>query len=148
MNENPPNSPTTAPSLHSYLPNRNGMIESYQQRSILEPGKIIDIPILHLRDVVLFPGATLPLRIRGQERREMIQRIFSNPGDNPHIGIINLHYSVRGLTKVAANIGTTIEIREMTVNRDFASDTSNADEEIVLTAQGRYRFSILKWVFL
>ncbi|XP_058785241.1 uncharacterized protein LOC131660116 [Vicia villosa] len=98
---------TSIASLHTYL----GDVEDTRHRTaFLDGGAILNIPLFCLQGVVLFPGATLPLRVTVSRFVTAIERALSHV---PHtIAVIRVHRETGIFTMKAASIGTTAVIRQ------------------------------------
>jgi Lon protease-like protein len=132
------------PASHSYLGND---LEDVKKRDILSVNSIHDILLLPMRDVILFPGETIPLRIQNSGLLLEIRKLFEPRidlygdvhEDIHHIGIVNATRVITGSSTLV--IGTTIEIR--TKSRENMRRLGTNDE-VILTGKGRHRFKVLK----
>ncbi|RYG61337.1 hypothetical protein EON64_18645, partial [archaeon] len=139
------------PASHSYLGYQLSHV-SPSLRGLLTPGELYNLILVPLQDVVLFPGETLPLRVRQQE---YIRRLSSVLGrEDTHtpelIGVTHIlsrlarrpsrlpttHHDLDTILSRLNKIGTTIEIR--TAHR---TEEDNF-EELLCTSRGRQRFFI------
>jgi hypothetical protein len=106
------------------------------RRELVTEGQVLDdLILLPLRNVVLFPNESLPLRLRNPHYITAIAGMLET---SPllHLGIVNLgDYSpIRD-----GFVGTSAEIRAVS-----AGASSSAAHEIVLRAKGRHRFALLE----
>lgn len=111
------------PAHHQYL---GSNIEEFSGRTIFAEDQTIQLPILKLPSVVLFPGETLPLNFYMPNHVSMIRNLFTT---NRTLGIVNLN-----LQNQQCQFGTTAEIVSV-----------HADEEdggISIKSIGRQRFKI------
>ncbi|MED6145484.1 hypothetical protein PIB30_025791 [Stylosanthes scabra] len=99
----------SVPSLHTYL----GDVEDTRHRTaFLDGGSVVNLPLFRLQGVVLFPGATLPLRVIEPHMVAAVERALSQ-ADVPYtIGVIRIHRDTANWRMKSASIGTTAEIRQ------------------------------------
>ncbi|XP_050366433.1 uncharacterized protein LOC126784927 [Argentina anserina] len=100
---------TCLASLHTYL----GEVEDTHHRmAFLDGGAVLNLPIFYLEGVVLFPDATLPLRVIRPNFVAAIEGAL-NQVDAPYtIGVIRVYRDPDNRSIKFANIGTTAEIRQ------------------------------------
>lgn len=100
---------TCIASLHTYL----GVVEDTHHRTaFLDGGAVFTLPIFCLQGVVLFPGATLPLRVIESNFVAAVERAL-NQVDVPYtIGVIRVYMDTANHRMKSATIGTTAEIRQ------------------------------------
>ena len=115
---------------HHYL-----ALNDLGRRELVTEGQVLDdLILLPLRNIVLFPNETVPLRVRNPHYIAAIAGMLET---SPllHLGIVNLgeHAPIRD-----GFVGTSAEIRAVS-----AASSSSADE-IVLRAKGRHRFALLE----
>ncbi|XP_004501096.2 uncharacterized protein [Cicer arietinum] len=100
---------TSIASLHTYL----GDVEDTRHRTaFLDGGAILNLPLFSLQGVVLFPGATLPLRVTVPRFVVAIERAMSQVDVPYTIGVIRVHRDNGSFRKKMASIGTTAVIRQ------------------------------------
>ncbi|GAA0155365.1 ubiquitin-protein ligase [Lithospermum erythrorhizon] len=120
--------------LHSYL----GDVEYTNNRAggFLEGGVVISgVPIFYLEGVVLFPEATLPLRVIQPNFIAAIEKALV---DAPHtIGVVRVYRDGGGRVRFAST-GTTAEIRQY---RRLDDGTVN----VITRGQQRFRLS-RRWI--
>ncbi|KAF8407095.1 hypothetical protein HHK36_006220 [Tetracentron sinense] len=97
---------TCLASLHTYL----GEVEDTHHRvAFLDGRSILNLPMFYLEGVVLFPEATLPLRVIQPRFIAAIERAL-NQVDAPYtIGVVHIHRSPDDEMLKFATIGTTAE---------------------------------------
>ncbi|GAB2275808.1 hypothetical protein Dimus_010557, partial [Dionaea muscipula] len=96
-------------SLHTYL----GEVEDTHHRlSFLEGGAILNVPLFYLEGVVLFPGATLPLRVVHSNFVIAAERTISQIDIPFVIGVIHVYMDPSDGRMVFGLVGTTAEIRQ------------------------------------
>ncbi|KAK8547394.1 hypothetical protein V6N13_098104 [Hibiscus sabdariffa] len=119
---------TYLPSLHSYL----GEVDDTRHRSSFwEGAAILNLPLFYLEGVVLFPEATLPLRVTKPNFVAAVNRAMSQ-ADAPYtIGVVRAYRNSNGGLLNLAKIGTTAEIRQY---RPLEDGTVN----LVTRAQQRF----------
>ncbi|KAM1224497.1 hypothetical protein COP2_044553 [Malus domestica] len=94
-------------SLHTYL----GEVEDTHHRvAFLDGGAVLKLPIFYLEGVVLFPEATLPLRVIQPSFVLSIERALNQIDAPCTIGVIHV-FRDNGRIRFA-NVGTTAEIRQ------------------------------------
>ncbi|XP_061369594.1 uncharacterized protein LOC133312424 [Gastrolobium bilobum] len=96
-------------SLHSYL----GDVEDTRHRTaFLDGGAILNLPLFCLPGFVLFPGATLPLRVIVPKFVAAVERALSQVDVPYTIGVVRIHRDTANRRMKTENIGTTAEIRQ------------------------------------
>ncbi len=134
------------PASHGYLGNN---MEDVKRRNVLLVNETYELLLLPIRDIILFPGETLPLRIQNPVFISEIQKlcesnvnVYGDAHDEVcHLGVVNAAW----LTRSVFPQGTTIEVRSKSRRSGAAvANRSESDEELVLTSKGRHRFKILK----
>ncbi|XP_057960255.1 uncharacterized protein LOC131152407 isoform X2 [Malania oleifera] len=100
---------TCLASMHTYL----GEVEDTHHRlACFESGAILNLPLFYLEGVVLFPEATLPLRVIQPNFIAVVNRALSQV-DAPYIiGVIHVYRDSDDRAVRFATIGTTAEIRQ------------------------------------
>ncbi|KAL1204432.1 hypothetical protein V5N11_034686 [Cardamine amara subsp. amara] len=94
-------------SLHTYL----GEVEDTQNRiAFVDGGTVLKIPLFYLEGVVLFPEATLPLRIIQSSFLAAVERALNQANAPSTIGVIRVYRE--GAQFKYASVGTTAEIRQ------------------------------------
>ncbi|GAU14261.1 hypothetical protein TSUD_308210 [Trifolium subterraneum] len=100
---------TSIASLHTYL----GDVEDTRHiTAFLDGAAICNLPLFCLQGVVLFPGATLPLRVTVSRFVTAIERALSQVDVPYTIAVIRVHRETGSFTMKAASIGTTAVIRQ------------------------------------
>lgn len=96
-------------SLHTYL----GEVEDAHHRmAFLDGGAVLNLPIFYLEGVVLFPEATLPLRVIQSNFIAAIERVLTHADTPNTIGVVHISLDSDNERLRFANIGTTAEIRQ------------------------------------
>ena len=147
---------------HSYL---GDDLEAVRSRNFLNEGDECEILLIPLRNIILFPGDTLPLRLRNKSYIRAIENLMKGTTKAFHGGLNSLHLGVVNLSDDRVKkgfIGTTSEIRghrshimdsprggssSSNVNGRFNTGIDAASHEIdemVLTAKGCHRFQVLE----
>ncbi|CAA7032824.1 unnamed protein product [Microthlaspi erraticum] len=94
-------------SLHTYL----GEVEDTQNRlDFVDGGTVLKLPLFYLEGVVLFPEATLPLRIFQSSFLAAVERALNQANAPSTIGVIRVYRE--GAQFKYASVGTTAEIRQ------------------------------------
>ncbi|KAJ8681843.1 hypothetical protein QAD02_017635 [Eretmocerus hayati] len=112
------------PTSHSYL---GSNLEELKGRTILDEGIYMNLPLLPMRSVVLFPGQTLPLAVFGSGVINMLDNCIQK---NRTFGVVCLSDDKLEM------VGTTAEIFEYTQGGE--------DGGFCIKAKGRQRFKILE----
>ncbi|KAI3935825.1 hypothetical protein MKX01_033009 [Papaver californicum] len=96
-------------SMHTYL----GEVEDTQHRvSFLDGGAILNVPMFYLEGVVLFPEATLPLRVIQPRFKAAVEKALSQVEASQTIGVIRVYRHPEDYRLCYAKVGTTAEIRQ------------------------------------
>nr|XP_016450268.1 PREDICTED: uncharacterized protein LOC107775101 [Nicotiana tabacum] len=98
---------TSLAALHSYL----GDVEDTHNRlSFLDGGAVLNVPLFYLEGVVLFPEATLPLRVVQPNFIAAVEKALRQVDAPYTIGVIRVHRDpINGRIKLATT-GTTAEV--------------------------------------
>ncbi|CAN6341344.1 unnamed protein product [Urochloa humidicola] len=100
---------TSLPSLHTYL----GEVDDTRGRvSHLDGGTVINLPMFYLQGVVLFPGATLPLRVIQSRLVVTIDKAMRLVDAPCTIGVVLMRRQSNDRHYATASVGTTAEIRQ------------------------------------
>ncbi|KAL8259550.1 hypothetical protein R6Q59_027503 [Mikania micrantha] len=128
---------TSLASMHSYL----GEVEDTHNRlAFLDGGVILHVPLFYLEGVVLFPEATLPLRVIQPNFIAAVDRALRQVEAPYTIGVVRVFRdSDTGRIKFATT-GTTAEIRQY---RRLEDDSIN----VVTRGQQRFRLK-RRWIEL
>ncbi|KAL3023754.1 hypothetical protein AAZX31_04G083500 [Glycine max] len=92
--------------LHTYLG------DTRHRTAFLDGGAILNLPLFCLGGVVLFPGATLPLRVIEPHLVAAVERALTQDDIPCTIGVIRIHRDTATRRTKSASIGTTAEIRQ------------------------------------
>lgn len=97
-------------SLHTYL----GEVEDTRSRmAFLDGGALLNLPLFYLEGVVLFPEATLPLRVIQPNFVAALQRALKQ-ADAPYtLGVVRAYRDTDNGILRFATTGTTAEIRQL-----------------------------------
>lgn len=122
-------------SLHTYL----GEVEDAHHRmAFLDGGAILNIPVFYLEGVVLFPEATLPLRVIQSNFIAAIERVLTHFDTPNTIGVVHVSVDSGSDRLRFANIGTTAEIRQF---------RRLEDGSLNVLARGKQRFRLRRrWI--
>lgn len=102
----------TLASLHTYLGEVEDIGSQRHRIAFLDGGATFNLPLFYLEGVVLFPGATLPLRVIQPNFITIVERAMG-PADAPYtIGVVRANRDPDNRSLKFANIGTTAEIRQ------------------------------------
>ncbi|XP_047323268.1 uncharacterized protein LOC124926977 [Impatiens glandulifera] len=95
-------------SKHTYL----GDVEDTQRKMVfLEGGQIINLPLFYLQGAVLFPEATLPLRVIQPAFIGAIEKALNQVEVPCTVGVVRVYWNSNSTTEYAT-VGTTAEIRQ------------------------------------
>lgn len=98
---------TSLAALHTYL----GEVDDTHHRiAFLEGGAVLNLPLFYLEGVVLFPGATLPLRVVQPNFIAAVEKAMNQLDASYTIGVVRV-YRDNGRIRFST-IGTTAEIRQ------------------------------------
>lgn len=97
-------------SMHSYL---GDVDDIYCRRSFLEGGVILTLPMFYLEGIVLFPEATLPLRVIQPRFKAAVELAMRQDEAPCTIGVIHVRARPQGDGLHFALVGTTAEIRQI-----------------------------------
>ncbi|RDX69160.1 Protein cereblon, partial [Mucuna pruriens] len=86
--------------------------DTRHRTAFLDGGAILNLPLFCLQGVVLFPGATLPLRVIKPRLVAAIERALTQDDVPYTIGVIRIHRDTANHKMKPASIGTTAEIRQ------------------------------------
>lgn len=133
---------------HSYLGDN---LETIRSRNFLNEGAEYELLIVPLRNIILFPGDTLPLRLRNKSYVTALENLTKVPASNYleetnsfHLGVVNLTSN-----RIAVGtVGTTSEIRGHRSQEVSSSGRmpgeQQCEQEMIVTAKGCHRFRLLE----
>lgn len=131
--------------VHDYL-HTDGM-EPVARAAPLSEGATLELPLLLLRGVVLFPGEALPLRLHSDHIRLVmtLANRQQRSGTAGHLGVLNTRRPSSlapqqhpDLMSLCESVGTTAELLEVE-----AAEHWTAEEGMAAKARGRHRFRII-----
>lgn len=100
---------TCLASLHTYL----GEVEDTHHRlAFLDGGAILNLPLFYLEGVVLFPEATLPLRVIQPNFISAVERALVQVDAPYTVGVVRAYRDSDNRRLRFATVGTTAEIRQ------------------------------------
>ncbi|GLT85455.1 hypothetical protein SLE2022_036450 [Rubroshorea leprosula] len=99
---------TCLASLHSYL---GEVDDTHHRLAFLDGGAILNLPLFYLEGVVLFPEATLPLRVIQSNFIAAVERALNNVDAPCTIGVVHVSMEPDVRSRIATT-GTTAEIRQ------------------------------------
>ncbi|KAL4560283.1 hypothetical protein LXL04_032433 [Taraxacum kok-saghyz] len=128
---------TSLASMHSYL----GEVEDTHNRlAFLEGGVILHVPLFYLEGVVLFPEATLPLRVIQPNFIAAVDRALRQVEAPYTIGVVRVYRDSDDGRIRFATTGTTAEIRQY---------RRLEDGSINVVTRGQQRFRLRRrWIEL
>ncbi|KAK1265804.1 hypothetical protein QJS04_geneDACA002637 [Acorus gramineus] len=95
--------------LHTYL----GEVDDTHGRvAFLDGGAVLNLPMFYLQGVVLFPEATLPLRVIEPGFIAAVERALNQVDAPCTIGVVRVNLDPNGRRFQCSTIGTTAEIRQ------------------------------------
>ncbi|KAJ1263713.1 hypothetical protein BS78_09G207200 [Paspalum vaginatum] len=126
---------TSLASLHTYL----GEVDDTRGRvTLLDDGAILNLPMFYLQGAVLFPGATLPLRVIQARLIVTIDKAMGLVDAPRTIGVVLMRPRSNHQHYATASVGTTAEIRQLGRLDDGALN---------VVARGQQRFRLRKhWI--
>ncbi|KAK2991814.1 hypothetical protein RJ640_006374 [Escallonia rubra] len=117
-------------SLHTYL----GEVEdTYHRFSFLDGGAMFTLPLFYLEGVVLFPEATLPLRVIEPYYIAAVERALRQADASYTIGVLHVYNDTDSEESRFATTGTTAEIRKF---------QRLEDGSLNVVTRGRQRFHL------
>lgn len=117
-------------SLHTYL----GEVDDTRGRvALLDAGTILSLPMLYLQGVVLFPGATLPLRLIQGRLVAAVEKALRQVDAPCTIGVVLMYRQTNH--RANALVGTTAEIRQL---------GRLDDGSLNVVARGQQRFRLMR----
>lgn len=148
--------------LHSYLGEQQDAPTQFTNQELL-PYHTYDMLLYPVPDIVVFPGATLPIRLQNREFIRRLQAMLATvtasassntvtdatdmregrgQGQNrlisTHIGIIQVMVNSRTNRIQTATHGTTIALSST------CNGTTLDDEEVIFKSKAKHRFQIVK----
>ncbi|KAL6985476.1 hypothetical protein U1Q18_018851 [Sarracenia purpurea var. burkii] len=96
-------------SLHTYL---GEVEETHHRLAFLDDGTVLNLPLFYLEGVVLFPEATLPLRVLQPNLVAAVERALSEVDAPYTIGVVRVCRDPGNGRIRFATVGTTAEIRQ------------------------------------
>ncbi|KAK4274250.1 hypothetical protein QN277_017502 [Acacia crassicarpa] len=126
---------TCITSLHTYL----GEVEDTHHRTaFLDGGACLSLPLFYLEGVVLFPGATLPLRVIQPNLIAAVDRALGQLDVRYTIGVIRVERDPQNRRAKLARTGTTAEIRQY---------RRLEDGSLNVVTRGQQRFHLKRYWF-
>ena len=134
--------------MHSYLGDN---LETIRSRNFLKEGSEYELLIVPLRNIILFPGDILPLRLRNVSYVKALENLTRVPATDYLEEMNRFHLGVVNLTNnriVAGTVGTTSEIRghrsQEVINNSQLTGEQQCEQEMIVTAKGCHRFRLLE----
>lgn len=122
---------TSLATMHSYL----GDIDDITcRRSFLDGGSLLILPMFYLEGIVLFPEATLPLRVIQPRFKAAVEIAMLQEEAPCTIGVIHVRGRPQNSNLQCALVGTTAEIRQL---------RHLEDGSINVVTRGKQRFRTL-----
>ncbi|XP_038711325.1 uncharacterized protein LOC120005636 [Tripterygium wilfordii] len=100
---------TCLASLHTYL---GEVDDTHNRAAFLDGGAVLNLPLFYLEGVVLFPEATLPLRVIQPNFISALERALTQVHAPHTIGVVHVYRDLDNRRIRFASIGTTAEIRQ------------------------------------
>lgn len=126
---------TSLAALHSYL---GDVDDTHNRLTFLDGGSVIDLPMLYLEGVVLFPEATLPLRVISPYYIAAVERSLKQVDAPFTIGVVRVYKDPINWRARVSNTGSTAEIRQY---------RRLEDGSLNVVARGQQRFRLRRrWV--
>lgn len=100
---------TCLASLHSYL---GEVDDTHHRMTFLDGGAVLNLPLFYLEGVVLFPEATLPLRVIQPNFIAAVEKALTNTETPYTIGVVHVSREPDIRMIKFATTGTTAEIRQ------------------------------------
>ncbi|KXJ24585.1 protein cereblon [Exaiptasia diaphana] len=115
------------PTRHQYLGEE---MDEFSGRTVIEPGQVIELPLMPLPTVVLVPGQTIPLHLFQSQFVTMMQNVIDK---DRTFGLVQ----GRSMSELQGKVGTTVEIFSRKEEVEAGITT------LTIKAMGRQRFKIL-----
>ncbi|XP_020594031.1 uncharacterized protein LOC110034109 isoform X2 [Phalaenopsis equestris] len=126
---------TCLASLHSYL---GEVDETHGRLAFLDVDAILNLPMFYLKGVVLFPEATLPLRVILPRFKAVVERALHQVDAPYTIGVMRVHWHSDDGRVLFGTTGTTAEIRQY---------RRLDDGSLNVVARGQQRFRLRRsWI--
>lgn len=134
---------------HSYLGDK---LEAIRTRVFLKEGDEYELLIIPLRNIILFPGDTLPLRLRNKSYIKAVEGLLKGTSTNYLGGMNSVHLGIVNLTDengpiASGTVGTTSEVRghrsQLLSDNRLTGEPDEA-EEMIVTAKVCQRFRLLE----
>ncbi|KAL4194194.1 hypothetical protein AMTRI_Chr05g58110 [Amborella trichopoda] len=126
---------TCLTSLHTYL---GEVDDTHFRLAFLEGGAILNLPMFYLEGIVLFPEATLPLRVIQPRFKAAVERALQQTDAPLTIGVIRVERHPYNGRLCVGSIGTTAEIRQF---------KRLEDGSLNVVTRGQQRFNLRRsWV--
>lgn len=126
---------TSLAALHSYL---GDVDDTHSRLAFLDGGAIFNLPMFYLEGVVLFPEATLPLRVIHPHFVAAVERALRQVEVPYTIGVVRVYKDPDNGRIRFAKIGSTAEIRQY---------RRLEDGSVNIVARGQQRFRLRRrWV--
>ncbi|KAL3633485.1 hypothetical protein CASFOL_022247 [Castilleja foliolosa] len=126
---------TSIVALHSYL---GDVEDTHNRMAFLDGGAVLTLPLLYLEGIVLFPEATLPVRVVLSNFIAGVERAMRQVGAPCTIGVVRVYRDPNNGSIKYSTTGTTAEIRQY---RKLEDGSVN----IVTRGQQRFRLK-RRWI--
>ncbi|RLM93822.1 uncharacterized protein C2845_PM08G25200 [Panicum miliaceum] len=103
--------------------------------AFLDYDKVLNLPMLYLQGVVLFPEASLPLRVIQPRFAEAIDKAVNHVDAPCMIGVVHAYRRANDGHHTIASVGTTAEIQEIQQSDDGSS---------CVFSRGQQRFRLVR----
>ncbi|XP_057775946.1 uncharacterized protein LOC130994856 [Salvia miltiorrhiza] len=126
---------TNLVTLHSYL---GDVEDTHSKLAFLDGGAVLTLPLFYLEGVVLFPEATLPLRVVSPNFIAGVERAMAHVDARYTIGVVRVYWDPNNGRRRLSTTGTTAEIRQY---------RKLEDGSVNIVARGQQRFRLKRrWI--
>lgn len=117
---------TSRASLHTYV---GEVVDTRSRFAFLNGGEVLNLPMLYLQGFVLFPEATLTLRVIQPRFLATVDKAINHVDAPCMIGVVHVYRHINDGRHSVASIGTTAEIHQVRQSGDGTSNVSTRGQQ-------------------
>ncbi|PNT72836.1 hypothetical protein BRADI_2g49550v3 [Brachypodium distachyon] len=117
---------TSRASLHTYV---GEVVDTRSRFAFLNGGEVLNLPMLYLQGFVLFPEATLTLRVIQPRFLATVDKAINHVDAPCMIGVVHVYRHINDGLHSVASIGTTAEIHQVRQSGDGTSNVSTRGQQ-------------------